>query len=128
MIDARGCPCGSGQPYDGCCGPLHRGERQALTAESLMRSRYAAFAVRDGEYLWRTWHPRNRPPAVILDPDREWVALRITDVVDGTADDAAGIVEFTARFRQITDGATGEQHERSTFARRAGRWFYVDSL
>ncbi len=89
-----------------------------------MRSRYAAFAVGDGEYLWRTWHPRTRPKAVILDPGRKWLGLQIHEVLDGDVDDDTGVVEFTARYRQ--DGRRGQQHERSTFARRAGRWFYVD--
>ncbi|WP_203935690.1 SEC-C metal-binding domain-containing protein [Planosporangium mesophilum] len=35
------CPCGLGQPYGECCGPLHRGQATAPTAESLMRSRFS---------------------------------------------------------------------------------------
>ncbi len=90
-----------------------------------MRSRYAAFAVGDGAYLWRTWHPRTRPRAVILDPAREWLGLQIHDVVDGEPEDDTGIVEFTARY--VQGGVRGEQHERSRFERRAGRWFYLDA-
>ncbi|MCW2817566.1 MAG: sec-C motif containing protein, partial [Marmoricola sp.] len=44
------CPCGSAA-YDTCCGPLHRGERQAGTPEELMRSRFAAYAVGDTAYV-----------------------------------------------------------------------------
>ena len=44
------CPCGSGTPYDACCGVLHRGERQAATPEELMRSRYSAYALGDLGY------------------------------------------------------------------------------
>ena len=33
------CPCLSGDTYDACCGPIHRGEVDAPTAERLMRSR-----------------------------------------------------------------------------------------
>ncbi|MGZ4607464.1 MAG: YchJ family protein, partial [Blastococcus sp.] len=47
----RRCPCGTGLPYDECCGPLHDGTSAAATAEQLMRSRYAAFAVGDTGYL-----------------------------------------------------------------------------
>lgn len=90
-----------------------------------MRSRYAAFAVGDGAYLWRTWHPRTRPEAVILDPARAWLGLQIRDVVGGGPEDDSGVVEFTARYQQ--DGRRGEQRERSRFARRAGRWFYLDA-
>ena len=61
------CPCGSGTPYAACCGRLHRGAA-AETAEQLMRSRYAAFAVGDEAYLFRTWHPRTRPDDLTLPP------------------------------------------------------------
>ncbi|MDB4932039.1 MAG: hypothetical protein JWM10_4523 [Myxococcaceae bacterium] len=50
------CPCGRGPDYETCCGPYHRGEREAPDAESLMRSRYCAFARRDEAYLLRTMH------------------------------------------------------------------------
>lgn len=87
-----------------------------------MRSRYSAFALGDGEYLLRTWHPRTRPDALDLD-DRTWTGLTVTDRVDGREDDLMGIVEFTATW------SSGDQHssltERSAFVRRAGRWFYL---
>ena len=73
------CPCGSGLPYAGCCGPLHQGERVAETAEALMRSRYSAFAVGDVAYLVRTWHPAGRPHDLRLDPAMTWIGLEIVD-------------------------------------------------
>ena len=60
----RRCPCGTGLPYDDCCGPLHAGSTAAATAEQLMRSRYSAFAVGDAAYLLATWHPSTRPAAL----------------------------------------------------------------
>ena len=60
------CPCPSGDTYDDCCAPLHRGERDAPTAVQLMRSRYSAFAVGDMPYLLRTWHPTTRPDDLAL--------------------------------------------------------------
>jgi SEC-C motif domain protein len=126
--------------FDSCCLPLHRGERQADTPEQLMRSRYSAFAVGDGDYLWRTWHPRTRPEVVDIDPDLMWTGL---EIVEAAGDE----VEFVARFatragerpagtrpedqRTGTRRAREEQkyvHERSRFAVRARRWFYVDGM
>ncbi|MCW2814763.1 MAG: sec-C motif containing protein [Nocardioides sp.] len=118
MIGAQDCPCGSGTSYDACCGRLHRGAAQAETPEELMRSRYAAYAVRDADYVWRTWHPRTRPLSVTPDPDVRWTGL----VVHEAGGDE---VEFTARFERL--GSPGSMHERSVFARRAGRWFYVEA-
>ncbi len=70
------CPCTSGDAYAACCGPLHKGEREATTPEALMRSRFAAFAMGDAEYLWRTLHPEHEDRA----SDREAVlrAMRAT--------------------------------------------------
>lgn len=112
------CPCGSGSSYDACCGRLHRGAAQAETPEELMRSRYAAYAVRDSDYVWRTWHPRTRPLSVTPDPDVRWTGLVVHDARDDE-------VEFTASFERL--GEPGRLHERSVFARRAGRWFYVEA-
>jgi len=88
-----------------------------------MRSRYSAFALGLGDYLWRTWHPRTRPEHVAVD-GTEWLRLDVLDVVDGAEHDTYGVVEFVAHFR---DGRrSGRMQERSRFERRAGRWRYVD--
>jgi SEC-C motif domain protein len=126
------CPCGSDEAFERCCGPLHNGQRMVATAEELMRSRYTAYAVGDLDYVWRTWHPRTRPEA--LTPSGEtWTGLEILDTVAGQPGDEEGEVEFRAHYsrnRRSGTGAREEQngflHERSHFAVRARRWFYVD--
>jgi len=110
------CPCGHGA-YDTCCGPLHSGERDAATAEQLMRSRYSAFAKQDPFYLARTWHPRTRPDDVSADPTIAWTGLEIVASTEDT-------VDFIARYADPS--GPGELREHSRFARRAGRWVYVD--
>lgn len=84
-----------------------------------MRSRYSAFVVGDSEYVWRTWHPRTRP-ADVADLSVTWTRLEVVDHVGGGPGDDTGEVEFRAHHR------AGVLHERSRFAVRAGRWFYVD--
>jgi SEC-C motif-containing protein len=118
------CPCGSTAPYDACCGPLHRGEGVAQTAEQLMRSRYAAYARRLDGYLLATWHPSTRPVSLDLDPGMLWQRLEILGVVGGAAGESEGEVEFRAHYR--LHGASGDLHERSRFVRRGGRWLYLD--
>ncbi|RYG77825.1 preprotein translocase [Yimella sp. RIT 621] len=113
------CPCGSLLPYDACCGPLLSTDRLATTAQELMRSRYTAYFYGNREHLWRTWHPKTRPNPVTVDPETEWTGLTVHETVDGGPDDETGVVEFTATHKG------GLVHERSTFARRAGRWFYL---
>jgi len=122
-VDDQRCPCGRGPTYGRCCGRLHRGEVQALTAEDLMRSRYSAFAVGDAAYLERSWHPTTRPREMRLVPDQRWIGLDIVDTDAGGPLDADGIVEFVAHFER--GGRAGQLRERSTFTRVDGRWVYV---
>lgn len=89
-----------------------------------MRSRFTAFALGDADYLFRTWHPRTRPADTQSDAEVVWTSLDILDTVDGGAGDTTGIVEFAAHFRE--NGRPGTMRERSSFAVRADRWFYVD--
>lgn len=94
-----------------------------------MRARYAAFAVGDAAYLVRTWHPRTRPDDLELDAATQWARLTVLRTERGGPDDDDGVVEFVARWSEPSAGAAhrrGEMHEVSRFARRAGRWLYVD--
>ncbi|GAB3695953.1 YchJ family protein [Saccharopolyspora tripterygii] len=118
------CPCGLGEPYDDCCGPLHAGEREAATAEQLMRSRYSAFAVGDADHLLRTWHPRTRPAELDLDPAQRWLRLEIVDRSGGGPFDTEGTVDFRAHYRHR--GATSSLAEHSRFTREGKTWLYVD--
>lgn len=123
MSAGERCPCGSGLAFADCCQPLLHGVRQAGTAVELMRSRYAAFATGDGNYLFRTWHPRTRPADV--NPDVVYFErLEILHTTGGGENDHHGEVEFVAHYRASTQ--RGRLHERSRFERRAGRWFYLD--
>lgn len=124
------CPCGGAPPgaaISECCRPVIEGERRAETPEELMRSRYTAYALADGQHLYRTWHPRTRPASVEPEPWVRWVRLEMLDVVGGGPHDDTGVVEFRASW-VAGEGRTlqrGELHERSRFERRAGRWLYL---
>ena len=119
------CPCGTGDPYAACCGPLHQGE-PAATAERLMRSRYAAYALGRTEHIARTWHPRTRPDDLTETPGLTWSGLRVLRTEAGGRDDDSGSVEFEAVFRG--PDCAGALHETSRFERRRGRWVYVDGV
>jgi SEC-C motif-containing protein len=116
------CPCGLDDDYDACCGRLHTGA-PALTAESLMRSRYSAFAVGDAAYLLRTWHLSTRPKTLTLDPAIQWTRLAVLETHDGGLFDAAGTVRFRTIY--VQDGRRGVMDETSRFARQGKLWTYV---
>ncbi len=127
-MPAHDCPCGRtharGQTlaFDDCCGRWLA--QPAPDAESLMRSRYSAFARGDVAYLQATWHPSTRPASLMLEPGLRWLGLlvRAHRVVD--ADHAE--VEFVARSRPAGPGPAQRLHERSRFVREDGRWYYLD--
>jgi len=120
------CPCLSGETYDACCGPLHRGTASAATAEQLMRSRYSAFAVGDAAYLRSTWHPSTRPDRLDLDPDVRWTRLDVLATERGGPFDTQGTVTFAAHHRG-PDGR-GVLREVSRFVREDGAWSYLDGV
>jgi SEC-C motif domain protein len=120
------CPCGTGRAYAACCGRFHAGEA-APDAETLMRSRYSAYARGDADYLRATWHPDTRPDELGLDtpdaPRTTWLGLTVKDHRVTGPDTAE--VEFVARYR-IGGGSAVRMQERSRFVRLDGRWYYLD--
>jgi SEC-C motif-containing protein len=122
------CPCGSGSPYEECCGPFINNARVATTAEQLMRSRYSAFVAGDAGYLLKTWHTSKRPQQLELDPGIEWRRLQIREVTGGSPTDDTGTVEFIAHYWDSGDKQYGRHHEVSRFVRQKCRWLYVEPL
>lgn len=117
------CPCGSGEVFGSCCGPLIGGGA-APTAERLMRSRFTAFSIGDAVYLLSSWHPSTRPAALELEHDVRWLWLEVRETVAGGPFDREGVVAFTAVYRDA--GGRGELRERSRFVRDDRTWAYVD--
>ncbi len=118
------CPCrkkSETTSYADCCQPYHAGTAAAPTAETLMRSRYAAYALKNAEYLRATWQPSTGADQIDFLPDQEWLSLRI--LASREIGDAA-TVEFVARSRIA--GRSYVLHETSRFVRQTGRWLYVD--
>lgn len=118
------CPCGSGNTYKQCCAPLHNGA-PAHNAEALMRSRYAAFALRDAEYLNRSWHNSTQPNDLTAESLKgtKWLGLTIIATTQPTSTDAT--VSFEARFKD-NDAKAAVLKETSRFVQENGHWFYVD--
>jgi SEC-C motif-containing protein len=119
------CLCGSDINYSQCCYLLHSGEKQAHTAESLMRSRFTAYAMQNGRYLLQTWEASTRPELVDFSKETSvWNSLDIVRTKKGLAEDKKGIVEFKAFFTQ--EGIEQVMNEISRFVKVQGCWFYLD--
>jgi SEC-C motif-containing protein len=117
------CPCGSGQPFDNCCGRWHAGG-VAPDAVTLMRSRYSAYVLGNAAYLLDTWHPSTRPSNLDLnaDPKPKWLGLEVKAHRPHDSDHA--MVEFVARYK--VNGRAFRMREISRFACEEGRWYYLD--
>lgn len=129
MSNPTACPCGSTRSYDDCCGAFLGGRAQPATAEQLMRSRYTAFARQNANWLFATILPAKREKNELKSLQKSfrglsWVGLEIVASERGGEQDADGTVEFKATCE--ANGERGVIHERSTFAKKDGRWYYVD--
>ncbi|TDD74396.1 YchJ family protein [Flavobacterium caseinilyticum] len=120
---ANKCYCGSDKIFQDCCEPIIKGIQKAPTAESLMRSRYSAYATHQADYLLETTHISERKyysKSDILNwaTSNQWLQLEIINATENT-------VEFKAYF---LDSKRQKQihHELSTFKFENGSWFYVD--
>lgn len=147
------CPCGSGDPFKSCCGPIITGVKDAETAEELMRSRFSAYCLRQVKYIVETTHPDsaaakgswyNGKQVSTLKADvrataakTEFHKLKILSTEAGGPDDQEGLVRFTITFKtigQTTGGQRDSQQpmqtatELSSFKRRDGAWSYVDAV
>jgi len=124
------CPCKSSKEYKDCCELAHKDIRAVKTAGQLMRSRYSAFTLANGDYLLKSWHSSARPSArEKKDIERWaksviWTDLQIINKVKGEESDNNGIVEFKAFY--IENSKLNVIHERSNFVKEDGIWFYVD--
>ncbi|WP_315770675.1 MULTISPECIES: YchJ family protein [unclassified Bradyrhizobium] len=124
------CPCGSGFPYDRCCGRYLQGDDRPPTAEALMRSRYTAYTRGDIGYIESTLAADRRSAfdaaaARTWATRATWLGLRIVSSVRGQPGDADGVVSFVATYREA--GKTIEHHEVSQFRRDDdGAWRFVE--
>lgn len=122
------CPCGSALEYSLCCHRYLSGAQVAPDPSHLMRSRYAAFVIKDADYLIKTWHPSCRAAEFKQDivagfANTVWLGLTVFETATGV-NDSEGYVSFVARFSE--NNTPGAIIERSRFLNESGQWYYID--
>ena len=122
------CHCGNNKTYQECCEVFHLNNGKTETAEQLMRSRYSAFALANGDYLMATHHKSTRPikekkAIVKWAKSVQWIRLEVLETLKGTEDDIKGIVTFNAYF--FENGKVDIIHEKSAFLKEDNQWFYL---
>lgn len=120
------CLCDSGKSFNQCCGRFLNGTNVARTPKQLMRSRYTAYALGNhGDYLLNTRAPETRHGLTAIslsEKTHEWIKL---EILDSSQKGNEGMVEFKAYYK-TDDGTQNVLHEKSTFIRRDGRWYYLE--
>ncbi len=122
------CPCGSLKPYPDCCQVAHLNLSMVTTAEQLMRSRYTAFVMANGDYLMASHHKSTRPlkekdSIVAWAKSVSWIRLEVLETTKGKKNDTKGTVTFNAYFYE--NGQVAVIHEKSLFRKEQGIWQYV---
>jgi len=93
-----------------------------------MRSRYAAFVIKDADYLIKTWHPSCQAADLRQEieagfANTQWLGLTQYETAPGSTPNE-GFVSFVARF--IEHNKPGAIIERSRFILEGGQWYYID--
>ena len=119
------CFCGASISFENCCETYIKGSKNAPTAETLMRSRYSAFATGAADYLVNTTHSskrklHNKSEILAWSQLNQWLRLEILAVTETT-------VTFNAYY--LDENLKAQIHyEHSTFKLENGKWFYVDGV
>lgn len=122
------CYCGNLKDYVNCCEKIHKDLANAKTAQQLMRSRYSAFVLANGDFLMKSHHSKTRPTSekkaiVAWAKSVNWIKLEIIDTTMGLENDTNGTVTFNAYFYQ--HGKVDVIHEKSAFKKENKHWKYL---
>lgn len=129
------CPCrvldSKKLSYEDCCGPFVTGKKKAPTAEALMRSRYAAYVVKNIDYIDATQINEkhevfNKEEALKWAESSEWKGLEIKSTKKGETNDDSGLVEFIAHYQDKASGTDLKHHETSLFQKNGGEWKFKE--
>jgi SEC-C motif-containing protein len=117
--------------FEECCAPFITRKKKAPTAEQLMRSRYAAYVMKDIDYIDETQitlehETFNKEEAKKWAESSEWLGLEIMKAQKGEASDNSGIVEFVARYKDKQSGTELRHHETALFQRAGGEWKFKE--
>ncbi|MEJ6791651.1 MAG: YchJ family metal-binding protein [Lacinutrix sp.] len=122
------CYCGNNKTFKACCEVFHLNNGKTETAQQLMRSRYSAFVLANGDYLMQTHHSSTRPitekkAIVKWAKSVEWIKLEIIETTNGLEKNNEGTVTFNAYFYE--EGNIEVIHEKSAFIKENGKWYYL---
>ncbi len=124
------CYCASNLKFSECCLPIILGQKNASTAEELMRSRYSAYVIKNFDYLKESLDPEkyssfNKIALIQSSKNIKWLKLEILETFAGKENDELGEVIFIAYFKLLSTNKKYKHHEHSYFKKINGKWFFV---
>lgn len=125
------CPCQNHHQninkytFEQCCQPIINKEKQANSPQALMRSRYSAYATKQGEYILNTYSNDSAKKQSLIDIQQwadncKWVNL----IIHNNSDQKNNEVEFSAYY--IENKQLCMIRERSRFHLENSSWVYND--
>jgi SEC-C motif-containing protein len=130
------CPCrmteqGQQLSYEKCCQPFLDGKKKAPTAESLMRARYCAYAMKNIDFIDDTQIAAenevfDKEEAMKWANSSEWLGLQIVKTQKGQPEDNSGVVEFIAQYKDKNSGTELKHHETALFGKKDGAWMFKE--
>lgn len=134
---SRSCVCGSKKNYPVCCRKYHDRKTTADDPESLMRSRYSAFALGKIDYVIDTTDPEGEAWLDEEETLEDWkdslqtfsqsTEFQGLEVQDAEVDEEAGEARVTFHAELERGGYDASFTETSKFVRRDGEWMYTDA-
>jgi SEC-C motif domain protein len=123
------CPCGSGLTISECCGPYLLGNKIVDdTPINVLKTRFTAFVLADGEYILKTWHKLYRPKtkAKIISIESKSCKYTKLEIIHDEINEDSGKIEYIARYRKGV--IFGYIHEIANFKKEGNEWFYTDGI
>ncbi len=124
----KNCFCGSEKSYTMFCNILHNNILKAKTAEQLMRSRYSAFVMANGDYLMQSHHSstrstKDKKAIIAWAKSVNWIKLEVLETTKGAEKDTKGTVTFNAYYYE--NGKVNVLNEKSAFVKENKHWVYL---
>ncbi|WP_206485540.1 YchJ family metal-binding protein [Thalassotalea sp. G2M2-11] len=130
------CFCGNSKAFEQCCQLIITGDKQANTPESLMRSRYSAYASNNADYIYQTYAEQSKAQQSLTDiaawaSQTQWLRLSVLQSDDITLDEyihgndkTLPVVHFIAFY--LHDKTFYHMEEASRFTIEDQQWRYLD--
>ena len=116
------CPCNKQLSFNDCCLPIIEND-SASDAQTLMRSRYSAYATNNIDYIFTTYSDRRQSEQLRqqlqMDTDQKWLGL-VVEQVNATT------VTFKAFYS--VDSQLHMLQEQSSFVFEQQKWRYDDGI